>query len=419
MNFSYNNKFLKVTNCCMSSIVFKCSLLIFVILAFRTLWLNPLPNGLYWLPSYHPSRSLTPTTIRIDKFLEVPQIIWGLNNQKIAFARACLTARLLNRTLLMPMLTANLVYKEVNLSEPIPFDKVFQFEKFNSVCKGFARLGRYSELLNQTKTFELLKGSGRKWTKERDLNQLKQCHEDPTDKFEVIRIVGKNPFLWHDHWPVNDYAKIFQCLALVEEIEEEATKVISKIRGGKQVPYIAVHMRIEKDWMIHCKKVEQRYNMSQICSSKEEIMERVEHIGSLQKPIPVYLAVADSLLEDNSILRGWAEGLVPYEKKRLGVWDLYKKHSYIIQAAMDFEVCLRADVFVGNSYSTFSSLVVLQRTQRWIKMGGVGSHCDLDTPFVSYAYNILGESAAPRRWMTDMSAMNLSSISYGTDSISC
>jgi hypothetical protein len=40
--------------------------------------------------------------IRKEKFLEVPQIVWGLNNQKIAFARACLTARMLNRTLLMP-----------------------------------------------------------------------------------------------------------------------------------------------------------------------------------------------------------------------------------------------------------------------------------------------------------------------------
>ena len=171
--------------------------------------------------------------------------------------------------------------------------------------------------------------------------------------------------------------------------------------------------------MIHCKKVEQRFNVSQICSSKEEIMDRVARIGSdLPKPIAIYLAVADSLLEDDSILSGWKQGLIPFEKKKLGVWDVYQKYPYIIQAAMDFEVCLRADVFVGNSYSTFSSLVVLQRTQNWIKTCS-GSSCGANLSFVSYAYNILGGNGGAQRWMVDMSASSLRSISYGTNNISC
>lgn len=81
--------------------------------------------------------------IRRDKFLEVPQIIWGLNNQKIAFARACLTARFLNRSLLMPSLSASLFYKEVDLLQPVSFDKVFDFNKFNARCHGFVRLAQY------------------------------------------------------------------------------------------------------------------------------------------------------------------------------------------------------------------------------------------------------------------------------------
>ncbi|ONK65788.1 uncharacterized protein A4U43_C06F980 [Asparagus officinalis] len=401
-----------------SSLVFKCCLLLLVLLAFRTLMLSPIPKNFPWIASYHLSNP-SHNPIRINKFLEVPQIIWGLNNQKIAFARACLTARLLNRTLLLPSLTANLVYKEINLSEPIPFNKVFNFEKFNSLCTGFVQLGHYSSLSNRTSPLELQKGSGRKWTKERDLSQLQQFKEGSCDKFEVIRITGKNPFLWHDHWPVKDYAKVFRCLALVDEIEEEASKVISKIQGGENVPYIAVHMRIEIDWMIHCKKVEQRLHTSQICSSKEEITNRVAKIASgLPRPIPVYLAIADSLLKDGSILSGWEEGLIPFEKKKLGVWDVYQKHPYITQAAIDFEVCLRADVFVGNSYSTFSSLVVLQRTENWIEMGS-GASCGGNLSFASYAYNILGEDGGAQRWMTDMSALSLESISYGTNNISC
>ncbi|KAK3188874.1 hypothetical protein Dsin_028435 [Dipteronia sinensis] len=365
--------------------------------------------------------------IRKDKFLEVPQIVWGLNNQKIAFARACLTARLLNRTLLVPSLSASLFYKEIDLLQPISFEKVFQFEKFNSLCKGFVQLGRYSDVLNRTRVFDLQKGNGRKWTVERDLDQLRHASEDPIDEIEVIRIVGKNPFLWHDHWPVKDYARVFECLVLVDEFAKEADKVVSKIRevgrsngvdsdGASR--YVAVHMRIEIDWMIHCKKLEQRANISQICSSKDEILERVGNIAGLKTPTVVYVAVADSLLEDSSILSGWKQGLNPFEKKKLGVSGIYSKYPYLIQSAIDYEVCLRADVFVGNSFSTFSSLIVLERTQKMIRMG-VNSWCGVDVRWPSYAYNILGESNGPQRWMTNMSDSSLGAISYGSNSISC
>ncbi|KGN66893.1 O-fucosyltransferase 23 [Cucumis sativus] len=377
--------------------------------------------------------------IRVDKFLEVPQIVWGLNNQKIAFARACLTARMLNRTLLMPSLSASLFYKEVERLEPIFFDKIFQFEEFNSRCNGFVRLGRYMDISNQTKPIELLKGSGRKWTIERDLEQLEEYSKEPFDQSEVITIVGKNPFLWHDHWPVKDYAKIFECLVLVDEIEKEVDKVISRIRevGSKvrskfdsdatvvksenslqPMPYVAVHMRIEIDWMIHCKKLEQRSRINQICSSKEEIMNRVGNILEMKVPTVVYLAVADSLLNDSSILKGWKEGLLPFEKKKLGIDKIYKKYPYLIQSAIDYEVCLRADVFVGNSFSTFSSLVVLGRTQKLMKTDVVDL-CDTNLSWPSYAYNILGDSNGPRKWISNMSDISLKNISYGSNDTSC
>ncbi|XP_055961960.1 O-fucosyltransferase 23-like isoform X2 [Mercurialis annua] len=377
------------------------------------------------------NRDLSDRRIGKDKFLEVPQIVWGLNNQKIAFARSCLTARMLNRTLLMPSLSASLFYKEIDQLQPISFDKVFQFQRFNSLCNGFVQLGRYSDIRNRTGLYEIQKGSGRKWTVERDMNQLREFSQEPYDGYEVIRIVGKNPFLWHDHWPVKDYARIFECLVLVEEIESEASRVVSKIReiGNKlrssdsdglvqPAPYVAVHMRIEIDWMIHCKNLERRSNINQICSSKEEIMEHVGNIAGIEPPTVVYLAVADSLLEDPSILAGWKDGFNPYEKKKLGVDGIYKKYPYLIQSAIDYEVCSRADVFVGNSFSTFSSLIALERTQKLIRMG-VTSSCGMDVRWPSYAYNIKGESNSPQRWMTNMSDSSLKAISYGTNIISC
>ncbi|XP_015884213.2 O-fucosyltransferase 23 [Ziziphus jujuba] len=443
MDISSNRKHWKICGFHLNSIAGKCFVLASLALFIRAAFLPSFSsfnsterNSLvFFIQNRSMSNNNDEVGIRKDKFLEVPQIVWGLNNQKIAFARACLTARMLNRTLLMPSLSASLFYKEMSLLEPISFDKVFQFEKFNSMCKGFVQLGRYSDLTNRTGVYELLKGSGRKWTVERDLDQLRQHSRDSIDEYEVIRIVGKNPFLWHDHWPVKEYAKVFECLVLVEEYLQEADKIISKIReigteersknefahnviNSQQVPYVAVHMRIEIDWMIHCKKLEQRSNISQICSSKEEIMERVGNIVGLKPPTIVYLAVADSLLEDSSILTGWKEGLLPFEKKKLGVDGIYKKYPYLIQSAIDYEVCLRSDVFVGNSFSTFSSLIALERTQKMIRMGDTSS-CGMEVRWPSYAYNILGKSNGPQRWMTNMSASSLKAISYGSNEISC
>ncbi|KAL7094210.1 hypothetical protein ACP275_11G087600 [Erythranthe tilingii] len=224
--------------------------------------------------------------------------------------------------------------------------------------------------------------------------------------------------MWHDHWPLKDYAKVFECLVLVEKISKEADIVVSKIRKitslqngnnlmSQPVSYVAVHMRIEKDWMIHCKKLEQRLNITEICSSKEQIIERVGNIAGLKTSIVIYLAVADDLLEDNSILVGWKEGLLPFEKKGLGVLEIYKKQSYLIQSAIDYEVCVRSDVFVGNSYSTFSSLVVFDRTQIMISMGA-GERCGLDVRWPSYAYNLEGEAkGTPHAWATNMSDLRL------------
>ncbi|XP_022720929.1 uncharacterized protein LOC111278589 [Durio zibethinus] len=446
MDLSSKCKLSRLFGCYLTSVTCKCLALVTITLFLRAILLH-LFSGYGVIEWNNPDLILSPSLllnsedgIRREKFLEVPQIVWGLNNQKIAFARACLTARMLNRTLLMPSLSASLFYKEIDRLQPISFDKVFQFERFNSLCNGFVLLGRYSDLKNQTGMYDLQKGSGRKWTVERDLEQLKQSSKGFVDEYEVIRIVGKNPFLWHDHWPVKDYARVFECLVLVHEIAKEADKVVSKIRQmGRTVrsktetaqnnfdaegsslppaPYIAVHMRVEIDWMIHCKKLEQRSGISQICSSKQEIMERVGNIVSLESPTVVYLAVADSLLNDSSILGGWKKGSLPFEKKKLGVDGIYNKHPYLIQSAIDYEVCSRADIFVGNSFSTFSSLIVLERTQKMIRMG-ITSSCDINVRWPSYAYNIPGESNRPQKWMTKMSDSSLKAISYGSNSISC
>ncbi|KAF3585605.1 hypothetical protein F2Q69_00032365 [Brassica cretica] len=124
---------------------------------------------------------------------------------------------------------------------------------------------------------------------------------------------------------------------------------------------------------------------------------------------------------ESSVLKGWREGLIPFEKKKLGVKEeVYDKYSYLFQSAIDYEVCLRADVFVGNSFSTFSSLIVLERTQKARRLGFVSTCEDGGNVWRSYAYNLAGESeGVPRRRMTNMTHSSLQAISYGSNSVSC
>ncbi|KAH9795784.1 hypothetical protein KPL71_005322 [Citrus sinensis] len=88
----------------MGSLTCKRLVLVVVALFMRTAWLPSFfgfvgiePKSVEFIQTRYLSAD-SDSGIRKDKFLEVPQIVWGLNDQKIAFARACLTARLLNRT---------------------------------------------------------------------------------------------------------------------------------------------------------------------------------------------------------------------------------------------------------------------------------------------------------------------------------
>ncbi|KAG0603932.1 hypothetical protein M758_10G131600 [Ceratodon purpureus] len=372
-----------------------------------------------------------------EKFLEVPHIVWGLNNQKIAIARAALTARYLNRTLIAPTLSSSVF---INSSDAMPFTNLFSIPSFNHRCEGFVKIIDTPSVSARESNLDVamvMLGSGRKWTTEKDKQHLRALTSDGYEGVAIIKMVGRNPFLWPDHWPVQDYASVLECLILTDSLQSKVDRVVRKLRRASseiaqplqgngtanrsatdlKPGYVAVHMRVERDWRLHCRHIEDRAlrmtkTRPHICASKEEIVRRVSVIPQLPKPAVVYLAMADAFLEDTNIMQGWGEDMVPFEKKKLGVKELYQKLPYIMQSAIDFEICKLADVFAGNSFSTFSSLVVMARTMK-MKRRGVLNGCG--TPMPSFAYNIGG----PRPWVTNMSEPTLEIISYGSDKVGC
>lgn len=362
-----------------------------------------------------------------EKFLEVPHIVWGLNNQKIAIARAALTARYLNRTLIAPTLSSSVF---INSSDAMPFTDLFSLTSFNHRCEGFAKIIDTSSVRSNLDLAMVKLGSGRKWTTAQDKQHLQALKRDRYG-VAVIKMFGRNPFLWPDHWPVRDYARVLGCLILTDSLQSRVDRVVKKLRRassqiahkgnrssrGFNTRYVAVHMRVERDWRLHCRHLEDRaLRMTKarphICASKEEIAKQVSLIPQLPKPAVIYLAIADAFLEDANLLQGWGDAIMPLQKETLGVMNLYHKLPYIMQSAIDFEICKLADVFAGNSFSTFSSLVVMARTMEMQRRGALDA---CGTPLQSFAYNIAG----PRPWVTNMSESTLQSISYGSDHVNC
>lgn len=75
-------------------------------------------------------------------------------------------------------------------------------------------------------------------------------------------------------------------------------------------------------------------------------MERISHICSIQQPIVVYLSEANILLEDDSILCGWKDGFVLFEKKKLGIKDMFFRllngaHKFILHRNWVFIICIQ------------------------------------------------------------------------------
>jgi hypothetical protein len=105
MNILLELKHLKHISLPTRPVICKCLLIVIGLIVLRAI-ISPFLAISWSEKSFYESTTLDLFPgVRKDKFVEVPQIIWGLNNQKIAFVRACLTAKFLNRSLLMPSLS--------------------------------------------------------------------------------------------------------------------------------------------------------------------------------------------------------------------------------------------------------------------------------------------------------------------------
>jgi hypothetical protein len=134
--------------------------------------------------------------------------------------------------------------------------------------------------------------------------------------------------------------------------------------------FVAVHVRAEQDWIDHCEKWENIRDaiIRDNCMSNTEYLTRVLRQNKILPGTTVYLAggYRKSDVHANSLLRPLLEEYNVVTKDdiidRVGEGELLRNREFF--AAIDYYICENAPIFVGNSVSTFSAMLLLSRERR-------------------------------------------------------
>jgi hypothetical protein len=161
-------------------------------------------------------------------------------------------------------------------------------------------------------------------------------------------------------WVLND------ALQASPRVVEAASSILNHLSSYKST-VVALHVRAEEDWLLHCIQWENIADgiIRDNCLTNSEALVQTLQLAGMAPGSTLYLA-GGYLLEDLSKNRF----LAPLT----AVFNVATKGNMIegltaeklaadreIFAAIDFEVCAKADVFVGNSVSSFAALLLLMR----------------------------------------------------------
>jgi len=171
-------------------------------------------------------------------------------------------------------------------------------------------------------------------------------------KFAPSRPSFPETTLVNNFWFIHTQALQFNA-ALVSKAQHIIKKLKSKGR------YVALHLRVEEDWVTHCRHWPGNNCMTHTDDLSEVLKEKGIPFGT-----PVYLATGlthKEMLKHVSVQRLAAnykiftkDTLLHFTSKEL---DFSKERETL--AAIDWIVCDESDTFVGNSVSTFSALRLL------------------------------------------------------------
>jgi len=177
--------------------------------------------------------------------------------------------------------------------------------------------------------------SGQLWVEYgRYAEQLKANPGRPRDDIETLAILRLKPQSW--------------ILSIAEQFSPPR-------------PYGALHARVEND-------IKQMADMAAAAVSLEEIYRFMRSGGVSRPPTAwppevLFIAVSDDVNNVTKTLLD--EGVTPWPSTRMarfGVHSVPSHHAqYLVASIVSFEICRKAEWFVGTGFSTFSNLVTTDR----------------------------------------------------------
>ncbi|KAG1359052.1 protein PECTIC ARABINOGALACTAN SYNTHESIS-RELATED [Cocos nucifera] len=354
-----------------------------------SLWENPYSSTTSWKPCAE--RHLPPEN-ETSGYIFI-HAEGGLNQQRIAICNAVAVAKIMNATLILPVLKQDQIWKDQT-----KFEDIFDVDHFIEYLKDDVRIVR--DIPDWFTEKAELFTSIRRTVKNIPKYAPAQFYIDNVlPRVKEKKIMALKPFVdRYDNVPpeinrlrcrVNYHA-----LKFLPEIEEMADKLAARMRNrtGSLNPYMALHLRFEKGMvgLSFCDFVGTREEKAMMAAYRQKEWPRRYKNGShlwqlaLQKrkegrcPLEpgevavilramgypketqIYVASGQVYGGKNRMapLRNMFPNLVTKEelasKEEL---DHFRKHVTSL-AALDFLVCLKSDVFVMTHGGNFAKLII-------------------------------------------------------------
>jgi hypothetical protein len=284
----------------------------------------------------------------------------GLTNQRISFIQGLLISRAMNRSFVYPMLYSSY---DTHIANSLSFD---YFYDINYTQKQLQLLGIHSTTLpplTKSVTIRTDSKSGLGWSQVDEHCQIPYL----SIKCSFFKYKITNQSEGSLYW------KIDATLLPSSHIAEYASSISKSLQGLSNDGKVTVlHFRGEADWIRHCKSWEKIKDgiIRNNCMTNSGHIDRVLLLAGIPEGTTIYLAggYVKEDMKTNKYLQKLASKFNVITKDMI----LGNIHGLLLErekfAAIDFEVSRVADVFIGNSVSTFSAILLLSR-ERSRQMG--------------------------------------------------
>ncbi|KAK1576210.1 hypothetical protein Q3G72_011913 [Acer saccharum] len=361
-----------------------------------SLWENPLSATTSWKPCAERRDGISdvPPKNETSGYIFI-HAEGGLNQQRIAICNAVAVAKILNATLILPVLKQDQIWKDQT-----KFEDIFDVDHFIDYLKDDVRIVR--DIPDWFTDKSELFSSIRRTVKNIPKYAPAQFYIDNVlPRIKEKKIMALKPFvdrLGYDNVP-QEINRLrcrvnYHALKFLPEIEQMADSLVSRMRNrtGSSNPYMALHLRFEKGMvgLSFCDFVGTREEKAKMAVYRKKEWPRRYKNGShlwqlaLQKrkegrcPLEpgevavilramgypketqIYVASGQVYGGQNRMapLRNMFPNLVTKEELA-GNEELagFRKHVTSL-AALDFLVCLKSDVFVMTHGGNFAKLII-------------------------------------------------------------